>query len=460
MKKILLIACTVLAFAACNKDITIQPSGDDSVYSKKLVVDIKITADDDTKAVQSSWESGDVVYVFFSNIAISDPAKYLTLTYDGSKWAADLHNIDPAEFAESGARMSAIWFPYIGGGLEVNYDMSRYRFSYNGLPICSHFLSCENASYTFTLGGDANKLSGTLDMRPVFGTPTLNPSAGEMWMHLFIGSLSASQAEHYWLSEPDFSPAAVTSINGYGNITVTRYPAGTPVPGHAYSGGASFAGIMASYKAYSGDYNFTLYTNDGALRPSDYRAYTMSGTKDLSPKTVLPDVGTPYWTMAGEPDYIDLGLSVKWANRNLDGAPGAQTLAYDSRDYGYYFGSGYGYMWDASWESSGANGYTIPTYDQMDELCGMIASGGKVVEQNYTFKDGTGEGRPGHVVYGYNGMCIYFPTFDKNVYWSCTEDAGTYAWNLYFGTGSNIYPSSSDKGSYLLLRPVQVVAGR
>ncbi|MBO7118163.1 MAG: hypothetical protein J6V81_05755, partial [Bacteroidales bacterium] len=78
MKKTVIILSTVLALVACNKETVEQKSISQYTY------EITITRADDTKAVKSAWESGDVVYVFFSDVAAP---KYLKFTYSGTEWS-------------------------------------------------------------------------------------------------------------------------------------------------------------------------------------------------------------------------------------------------------------------------------------------------------------------------------------------------------------------------------------
>ena len=76
MKKTIIILSALAALVACNKENT-QPESTPTVFN------ITITREDDTKAVKSAWEDGDVVYVFFSTVAAPNYVKY---SYSSGAW--------------------------------------------------------------------------------------------------------------------------------------------------------------------------------------------------------------------------------------------------------------------------------------------------------------------------------------------------------------------------------------
>ena len=85
MKKILLVmSILAMAFVSCSKDEVENPAP-----KYDLVVNMdKPSFGDDTRAVRTSWENGDVVYVVFDGDLYdgATAAKYLTLTYNNSSW--------------------------------------------------------------------------------------------------------------------------------------------------------------------------------------------------------------------------------------------------------------------------------------------------------------------------------------------------------------------------------------
>ena len=86
MKKILLVmSILAMAFVSCSKD---DANTQNDGY--KLVVNIseKPAFNEVSRAVRTSWENGDVVYVVFDGDLYdgATAAKYLTLTYNNSSW--------------------------------------------------------------------------------------------------------------------------------------------------------------------------------------------------------------------------------------------------------------------------------------------------------------------------------------------------------------------------------------
>lgn len=176
-------------------------------------------------------------------------------------------------------------------------------------------------------------------------------------------------------------------------------------------------------------------------------------------------------------DYVDLGLSVKWASCNL----GASTPAgkggyyawgetstkteYSEKNYAYYKeGSGYtnigeniaGTQYDAATVNLGKD-WRMPTQDEVQELCDKC-----------TFTYGEVDGVKGYYATGKNGNSIFLPCYGyKTGTWDRSEDEG-YFWtgsinndNSYFGVSLWLYngePSIShyaaSKYEGLQIRPV------
>lgn len=172
-------------------------------------------------------------------------------------------------------------------------------------------------------------------------------------------------------------------------------------------------------------------------------------------------------------DYVDLGLSVKWASCNL----GASTPAgkggyyawgetstkteYTKKNYAYYKeGSGYtdigknisGTQYDAATVNLGKD-WRMPTEDEMQELC-----------EKCTFTYGEVDGVKGYYATGKNGNSIFLPCYgyiisyynstkDQGYFWTGTLDytnIGTHLW-LYDGEASI---STNSKYEGLQIRPV------
>lgn len=173
-------------------------------------------------------------------------------------------------------------------------------------------------------------------------------------------------------------------------------------------------------------------------------------------------------------DYVDLGLSVKWASCNL----GASTPAgkggyyawgetstkteYSEKNYAYYKeGSGYtnigeniaGTQYDAATVNLGKD-WRMPTQDEVQELCDKC-----------TFTYGEIDGVKGYYATGKNGNSIFLPCYGhKSGRWDYNENLG-YFWAGTINDSSNGYRlwlndgeasgySSESKYHGLQIRPV------
>ena len=172
-------------------------------------------------------------------------------------------------------------------------------------------------------------------------------------------------------------------------------------------------------------------------------------------------------------DYVDLGLSVKWASCNL----GASTPAgkggyyawgetstkteYSEKNYAYYKeGSGYtdigeniaGTQYDAATVNLGKD-WRMPTKDEVKELCDKC-----------TFTYGEVDGVKGYYATGKNGNSIFLPCYGyKSGRWDYDEDQG-YFWfgedgssrgnHLWLIEGEAYWGSSTQKYCGLQIRPV------
>ena len=87
MRKYLMIALAAFALFSCNKereivDCELQPK------SLKYVFDVaeKPSFDGNTRAVKTSWEAGDQIFIVYDNVDPSSLEDFMILTYDGEEW--------------------------------------------------------------------------------------------------------------------------------------------------------------------------------------------------------------------------------------------------------------------------------------------------------------------------------------------------------------------------------------
>lgn len=172
-------------------------------------------------------------------------------------------------------------------------------------------------------------------------------------------------------------------------------------------------------------------------------------------------------------DYVDLGLSVKWASCNL----GASTPAgkggyyawgetstkteYTKENYAYYKeGSSYtdigeniaGTQYDAATINLGKD-WRMPTKDEVQELC-----------EKCTFTYGEVDGVKGYYATGKNGNSIFLPRYgykliynyekDQGYFWIGTEVDSNCGYHLWLDEGKAYWDRLSLKHKGLQIRPV------
>lgn len=215
MKKIFSILCAASALLiSCAK---VAPEAQEAEAGKdagKIKVNIAVNRSDDTKAVKTGWEKGDVIYVFFNNLSVSDTPKYLTLTFDGNGWDNTWYGDADADLLTmSTGTMTAVYFPFHSGQVTIAKDGDNYTFKNGTENIYSYYMKCEHAEYSVSAG----VLTGTLAMAiPGASTgdvvqlyiPDENPVAGKY-------SLTVRSSNGI---DENYRSKGATKINNFGVI--------------------------------------------------------------------------------------------------------------------------------------------------------------------------------------------------------------------------------------------------
>lgn len=175
MKKAIILLSAVFALvAACSKEMPVTETPDTSdvpftstIDPSKLVFDITVNCDTDTKGVKTGWEDGDKIYLTFSY----NPQQYVIMTWDGTGWTytdkdggTEYANLD-LDTTGLYNRATAIHYPsYLHNAPPVITSSAYFVF-----PDAQkgYFMSCEDVPYTVTSSGPEGlpTLSVTLDMR-------------------------------------------------------------------------------------------------------------------------------------------------------------------------------------------------------------------------------------------------------------------------------------------------------
>ena len=365
MKKLLLILCaSVLALVSCEKQPVENPANEGS----EIVFDLNATLPDgaDTKAVKSTWETGDVIFVFFSKQAAP---KYLEMRWNGSSWVSAAKNSLSLAEDETGT-MRAFFLPF-GSGATVSADGTNFKFDDTYETYYLH----DTKFYSVTGG----VVSGTF----VMGIP-------DGYVQFFLDDAGATPGTEIELREPNLTPQGIASIAADGTITHTTPVHGAPLKGYVYdkenktgsdAKGWLFSGVLAAgAQNTSTDYHFTLVSgawNTGSYYHKVFTGKTLQATGSTDRAVKLPALSS--WTPLTDYKPIDLGCEILvgseykriyWASRNLgataDGPANSNTTYgdyYAWSELAPYYEDGHAY--DASpgtWKSGKVEGYAWGSY--------------------------------------------------------------------------------------------------
>lgn len=349
MKKIMVILATMLVLVACNEDLFEVENSVPMGETNGIKISLSIARNDSfggTKAtVKTDWADNDVIFVFFKGITAP---KYLEIKYNEGEWTCTAKNgLNVSDF--SGAtekKMTAIYLPY-GGAATV--AASEGNFIFSDMTYSGYFLKAEQVDYTF----DDNVLSGSLSMI----APTLSNNSDKL-IHFDISGFTSGH--DYKFYQDYVKPLTFTSVSADGVISKNEGAMGAAITGYEDGSMMSFSGILdASAVGNAVDYQFSiddltssiLYTRDAGTK-------TLSASKYIGIGAIND---TQKWNAF---EYVDLGLSVRWAKCNV----GAST----PEEYGDYYAWGeiepyyeVGYAQEdpqAHWKTGKSEGYVWTNY--------------------------------------------------------------------------------------------------
>lgn len=314
MKKYLVLFCMFGALVACNKiNEEINQSDANVVY--KISINHE-TGDAATKAVKTSWETNDVVYIFFSNISTE---RYLKAQFNGASWSfTPMGGLTKADYAESGATATAVYFPFDQNNTPTYSDGWTFANTYY-----AYYLIAEKVGYTFT----DNTMSLALDM-----------SVPEGFVQFFLPTETTPTLGKYVMTESHINPLALTGVSADGTIVtsdtdgddLTTRTAGYALTGYPYGDGYLFSGILAAgARDVETNYSISLVEQDPingyAINTSVLKRTTtlyISNTGEVSyPRRALklPSLSSPASWNTHKMPFVDLGIGdgLLWATGNL-----------------------------------------------------------------------------------------------------------------------------------------------
>ena len=307
MKKFFtMLAAAMAAFCitSCNKEIVDETAMEDAFSVADMEIDIKVGGFNgaDTRAVKSSWETGDQINIWYDNHFTRKPD--LVLVYNGGKWSVDTKaSVSGAAPKEYGL-LNAL---YVEGGIsvfdvykELTYDDDDWGsfskkapdFKTDGstpaaaMPLYTYV---SEKAYSFS----SNKLSANLD-------PWLFSYANNI--QIVITDLPAG---NWALKCNKFTVASSFDLyNGY--VAGSIYSRGTyTLPSYNKDGKA----FMFSCTEKNQDLDFTLLN----VTTGDVLEFSTTGKSFDSNR--LQSFKIPFASFGHK--AVDLGLSVKWATMNI-----------------------------------------------------------------------------------------------------------------------------------------------
>lgn len=153
MKKVLwMLVIALFALSSCRKEIPVEEEGRTYALSS-LRFDVTINRLE-TKGIKSGWETGDKVFLFFSEVTNA----YVTMSFDGSNWSSTPSN-GSVSLNQTGT-LTAIYLPYVGNVQPVYSD--GWRFAAVSL---SYFLQAVKVDYHIReMSNQAATLGARLEM--------------------------------------------------------------------------------------------------------------------------------------------------------------------------------------------------------------------------------------------------------------------------------------------------------
>ena len=261
-------ALAVMMAVGCSKEDVETPSPE-----YKLVVNMdKPSFGDDTRAVRTSWENGDVVYVVFDGDLYdgATAAKYLTLTYNNSSWTPTWvgTNIDEVA-AKTTKTLRALY---------VNTPVTP-DFWNNG-----QFLTCDSTTKGVYV---MQCIDGTYTVSD--STITLNIALEHICSQITVRGIDV--AGNWTLSCNELQAILGGTFDNSDNIGVSAINFNYPMTGFANADGVSFYGY---YPGATSGSNLIFTLTDGTKTYT--RSFTDTGGIKAGDAIIMDGPDSGKWT--------------------------------------------------------------------------------------------------------------------------------------------------------------------
>ena len=315
MKKTVLFAAALLAFAACSKESLIvmdnetarenETAPENGIDASEVVFNISVENGDaaQTKGVKTAWEDGDAIYLFFEG----NTTQYVRMRFDGTSWNCTDKNggqtYSGLTLAESGETLSAVYIPDLVSTAEPAYSEPEWTFG----NIRGYFQTAESVAYT---------VSPATVTDPATLHASISLTAPEHIFQVYIDEPAPSDGNEYILTITNIRPFTFSGIAPGGAASVSAdETVGFPLTGYPGTiGGESgyyFWGINTVTDG--ADYSFQLVT-----RHAEKKYALSSKSKTVRDKTFPKATAVKLGGLTDNGKFVNLGYDdTLWATGNL-----------------------------------------------------------------------------------------------------------------------------------------------
>lgn len=407
---ILLLLCAA-AFASCQKEAGNDPADGEFVLADGIRLRLDPIHQDETKAIKTGWEDGDVILVFFSSVA---SPKYLKMSYSSSKneWSyVEMNGASASPGAiqlEDGAsgHLCAVYLPFgrnitvedVGGDFHFVDNTNNYLYTY--------YLSSIN-SYTIS----SKKLTATLKMK-----------VPNNFVQFYIPDTNAGIAyDTYRLHTDAVRPSGALGVKSTANELITETLGdNSNMKGCVYGSGYIFSGIKNPSYSYDKTYYFTLSKpKESAYRKDLFVIRNAAlGSRDA---VLLPAEDNARWVEIGADKTVNLGNNAEYGTWYTLNEPGD---AVDHSTAESYVTGGKKFMTKAQLDALVASTTITKTPISHYGIEGMVLSCSGV------------------------GQFVFIPLYTGGAanYWCESKDADN-AYTLYVGQADGLKAGSLPKSS-------------
>lgn len=303
MKKTFLFLIMAAGLLSCAKEMT--PAPEQAPSGVPMSFNITVTG---TKAEKTNWANGDVVYVFFKGLE----EKYLSLSYDGSKWTTASGGDTLTDTDFNGLTTKTLTAVHLPVAVDVTFADGTFTFTQDGKPVYNYYLLQTGKEYEV----DGTTVTATLEM----GKP-------EGFAQFHVAGIPDG-AEDYTFSCSRVQPIACSGVSTSGSILTKALDPGAQMRGVDDADGLVFGGRL-TVPGRTADYKFVLTGPD--------KIYKLVCSKALSAgaRYNFPVPGEGDWTVAVDLDgkgYDFLHLSYYTFNTGHENNPFIQKLDFADND--------------------------------------------------------------------------------------------------------------------------------